>query len=104
MMPIESDYLWMAKALQLAEQGRYTAHPNPCVGCVIVKEGELLGQGWHYRAGEPHAEVNAIRSASKYIRGACAYLLELCNHQVELALYSTVNQRSQSCCLWHAGP
>lgn len=77
----ESDYHWMAKALQLAENGRYTAHPNPCVGCVIVREGELLGEGWHYRAGDPHAEVNAIRSTDKDIRGACAYVtLEPCNH------------------------
>ena len=59
----DADRQWMLKAIQLAERGRYTARPNPCVGCVIVKAGEVLGEGWHYRAGQAHAEIHALNSA-----------------------------------------
>ncbi len=72
---------WMARALELARRGLYTAHPNPRVGCVLVKDGRLVGEGYHARAGEPHAEVHALRSAGEAARGATAYVtLEPCSH------------------------
>ncbi|MDT8894909.1 bifunctional diaminohydroxyphosphoribosylaminopyrimidine deaminase/5-amino-6-(5-phosphoribosylamino)uracil reductase RibD [Halomonas sp. I1] len=73
---------WMARAIQLARHGLYTTHPNPRVGCVLVKEGRLVGEGWHERAGEPHAEIHALRQAGEAARGATAYVsLEPCSHQ-----------------------
>ncbi|UIP86498.1 bifunctional diaminohydroxyphosphoribosylaminopyrimidine deaminase/5-amino-6-(5-phosphoribosylamino)uracil reductase RibD [Pseudomonas phenolilytica] len=76
-----SDHAWMARALQLARKGLYSTHPNPRVGCVIVADGELVGEGWHVRAGEPHAEVHALRQAGERARGATAYVtLEPCSH------------------------
>ncbi len=83
-----NDSKWMSRALQLAQKGRYTARPNPCVGCVLVavKDGveSVIGEGWHYRAGEPHAEVNAIGDAQlkqHSTQGSTAYVtLEPCNH------------------------
>ncbi|MEL7561259.1 bifunctional diaminohydroxyphosphoribosylaminopyrimidine deaminase/5-amino-6-(5-phosphoribosylamino)uracil reductase RibD [Stutzerimonas chloritidismutans] len=76
-----NDHLWMARALQLARKGLYSTHPNPRVGCVIVKDGELVGEGWHVRAGEPHAEVHALRQAGERAAGATAYVtLEPCSH------------------------
>ncbi len=72
----------MAQAIRLAERGRFTADPNPNVGCVIVKEGKVVGQGWHQKAGEPHAEVHAIRAAGERARGSELYVtLEPCSHQ-----------------------
>ncbi|WP_299236709.1 bifunctional diaminohydroxyphosphoribosylaminopyrimidine deaminase/5-amino-6-(5-phosphoribosylamino)uracil reductase RibD [uncultured Halomonas sp.] len=73
---------WMARALELAQRGLYTTHPNPRVGCVLVKHGRLVGEGYHARAGEPHAEVNALHEAGEKARGATAYVtLEPCSHQ-----------------------
>ena len=75
------DHLHMARALRLAERGLFTTTPNPRVGCVIVKDGEVVGEGWHERAGEPHAEVHALRVAGEKARGATAYVsLEPCSH------------------------
>ena len=75
------DHAWMARALQLARKGLYSTHPNPRVGCVIVRDGQLIGEGWHLRAGEPHAEVHALREAGEAARGATAYVsLEPCSH------------------------
>ena len=75
------DSVWMAQALQLAERGLYTTTPNPRVGCVVVKAGEQLGEGWHERAGEAHAEVHALREAGIAANGATAYVtLEPCSH------------------------
>ncbi len=72
----------MARALQLAERGRYTTDPNPRVGCVIVQGGEVVGQGWHERAGQPHAERIALLEAGPRARGATAFItLEPCCHQ-----------------------
>ncbi|MDN3519963.1 bifunctional diaminohydroxyphosphoribosylaminopyrimidine deaminase/5-amino-6-(5-phosphoribosylamino)uracil reductase RibD [Halomonas ramblicola] len=73
---------WMARALELARRGLYTTHPNPRVGCVLVKDGCAVGEGFHARAGEPHAEVHALRAAGEAARGATAYVtLEPCSHQ-----------------------
>ncbi|MEE7531042.1 bifunctional diaminohydroxyphosphoribosylaminopyrimidine deaminase/5-amino-6-(5-phosphoribosylamino)uracil reductase RibD [Klebsiella huaxiensis] len=75
------DEMYMARALKLAARGRFTTHPNPNVGCVIVKDGEIVGEGFHYRAGEPHAEVHALRMAGEKAKGATAYVtLEPCSH------------------------
>jgi len=75
------DYRYMNRALRLAEQGLYTADPNPRVGCVIVAGGEIVGQGWHRAAGEPHAEVHALQQAGEKTNGATAYVtLEPCSH------------------------
>ncbi len=71
----------MAQALQLAERGIYTTSPNPRVGCVLVRNGIVVGEGWHERAGEPHAEALALRAAGTAARGATAYVtLEPCDH------------------------
>ena len=71
----------MTLALRLAEQGLYTTQPNPRVGCVIVKDHQVIGRGAHLKAGEPHAEVYALREAGAEARGADAYVtLEPCNH------------------------
>jgi diaminohydroxyphosphoribosylaminopyrimidine deaminase/5-amino-6-(5-phosphoribosylamino)uracil reductase len=76
-----TDSRWMARALQLAAQGLDTTTPNPRVGCVLVKGDGIVGEGWHRRAGEPHAEVHALRAAGTEARGATAYVtLEPCSH------------------------
>ncbi len=62
-----NDQVYMAQALRLAEQGLYSAHPNPRVGCVIVAQQQVVGEGWHVRAGEPHAEVHALRQAGALV-------------------------------------
>ncbi len=75
------DHHWMARAIRLARQGLYTTDPNPRVGCVIVRDGEVVGEGAHLKAGEPHAEVHALRAAGDHARGATAYVtLEPCSH------------------------
>ncbi len=76
-----ADSKWMAHALRLAERGLYTTSPNPRVGCVLVKNGAMIGEGWHQFAGEPHAEVHALRAAGEAAHGTTAYLtLEPCSH------------------------
>ncbi len=80
-MLVAADSEWMARALQLAAQGLNTTTPNPRVGCVLVKGNKVVDEGWHVRAGEPHAEVHALRAAGKNARGATAYVtLEPCSH------------------------
>jgi diaminohydroxyphosphoribosylaminopyrimidine deaminase/5-amino-6-(5-phosphoribosylamino)uracil reductase len=75
------DHGMMARALQLAERGLWTTSPNPRVGCVLVRDGQIVGEGWHEKAGEPHAEVHALRAAGDKARGATAYVtLEPCSH------------------------
>ena len=75
------DYAMMSRAIHLARQGNYTTAPNPKVGCVITRNGEIVGEGLHYRAGEPHAEVHAWRMAGEKAVGATAYVtLEPCSH------------------------
>src|SRR5947209_19925791 len=72
----------MARALALTERGRDTCTPNPSVGCVLVKDGRVIGEGWHERAGEAHAEAMALANASEDPQGATAYVtLEPCAHQ-----------------------
>lgn len=76
-----ADHAFMARALQLAERGLYTTTPNPRVGCVLVKHGAVIGEGWHLRAGEAHAEIHALHAAGEQALGASAYVtLEPCNH------------------------
>ncbi|HLB03578.1 MAG TPA: bifunctional diaminohydroxyphosphoribosylaminopyrimidine deaminase/5-amino-6-(5-phosphoribosylamino)uracil reductase RibD [Gaiellaceae bacterium] len=71
----------LERALVLAERGRGTTHPNPLVGAVVVRNGEIVGEGWHERAGGPHAEVVALEAAGERARGATLYLtLEPCAH------------------------
>lgn len=71
----------MRRALALAERGLYSTHPNPRVGAVLVRDEEIVGEGWHERAGEPHAEPIAVRAAGERARGATAYVtLEPCCH------------------------
>ena len=75
------DTRYMRLALDLAARGMYTTTPNPRVGCVLVKNGAIVSEGWHVRAGEPHAEVHALRAAENQARGATAYVtLEPCSH------------------------
>lgn len=77
----ETDVRHMRRALELAALGLCTTHPNPRVGCVLVLGGEVVGESWHRRAGEPHAEVHALRMAGERARGATAYVtLEPCAH------------------------
>jgi diaminohydroxyphosphoribosylaminopyrimidine deaminase/5-amino-6-(5-phosphoribosylamino)uracil reductase len=71
----------MATALQLASRGVISTHPNPRVGCVIANNGQIVGSGWHERAGEAHAEINALADAGTKVIGSTAYVtLEPCNH------------------------
>lgn len=75
------DEAYMARALELARRGRFTTTPNPNVGCVLVRDDQIVGEGYHMRAGEPHAEVHALRMAGEKSRGATAYVtLEPCSH------------------------
>jgi diaminohydroxyphosphoribosylaminopyrimidine deaminase/5-amino-6-(5-phosphoribosylamino)uracil reductase len=77
----EADAGWMRLALALAERGLFTTTPNPRVGCVLVRDGAIVGEGFHGLAGGPHAEVEALRAAGDRARGATAYVtLEPCNH------------------------
>lgn len=76
-----SERRWMARAIQLALRGLYSTDPNPRVGCVLVREGEVVGEGWHEQAGGPHAEVVALQQAGKRAHGASCYVtLEPCGH------------------------
>src|SRR6185436_17712325 len=77
----EEDREYMLQALALAEFGMYTATPNPRVGCVIVRDGAVVGEGWHRKAGEPHGEAIALEAAGDKARGAAVYVsLEPCSH------------------------
>lgn len=77
----DTDRRYMSRALELAQRGLYTTTPNPRVGCVFVRDGEVVGEGWHARAGEAHAEVLALKAAGAQAQGATAYVtLEPCAH------------------------
>lgn len=76
-----TDAQWMARAISLAAQGVYTTRPNPNVACLIVQGDEIVGEGYHLRAGEPHAEIHALEAAGQSAKGATAYVtLEPCSH------------------------
>ncbi len=80
-----NDAYFMARAIQLAKKGLYTTHPNPRVGCVLVNQHKIIGEGWHKRAGSPHAEINALADAARQhgesIASATVYVtLEPCSH------------------------
>lgn len=78
--PADADF--MARALRLAERGRYSTHPNPRVGCVLTKNSKVVGQGFHQLAGGPHAEIEALHDAGRKAAGATAYVtLEPCAHR-----------------------
>jgi len=94
-MTTQQDAFYMAKAIQLAKQGRYTTSPNPNVGCVIVKDGQIIAEGWHKQAGQGHAEVEALKQVAN-AQGTTAYVtLEPCSH----------HGKTPPCCdaLIHAG-
>ena len=75
------DVKFMQLALELAAKGQYTTTPNPSVGCVLVKNGEIVGKGFHFKAGQPHAERVALADAGEKAKGATAYVtLEPCSH------------------------
>ncbi|MGO2129264.1 MAG: bifunctional diaminohydroxyphosphoribosylaminopyrimidine deaminase/5-amino-6-(5-phosphoribosylamino)uracil reductase RibD [Pseudoalteromonas prydzensis] len=77
----EHDKIYMARAIELAKQGRFTTTPNPNVGCVLVKDNIIVGEGFHQVAGQGHAEVNALLMAGSQAKGATAYVtLEPCSH------------------------
>jgi diaminohydroxyphosphoribosylaminopyrimidine deaminase / 5-amino-6-(5-phosphoribosylamino)uracil reductase len=76
-----SDVEYMQHAIRLATKGLYTTDPNPSVGCVIVKDGDIVGEGWHQWAGQAHAEINALKQAADKAEGATVYVtLEPCSH------------------------
>jgi diaminohydroxyphosphoribosylaminopyrimidine deaminase/5-amino-6-(5-phosphoribosylamino)uracil reductase len=77
----ERDHFFMSRAIELAKQGRFTTTPNPNVGCVLVKDNQIIGEGFHIQAGGPHAEVHALKMAGDNAKGATAYVtLEPCSH------------------------
>src|SRR3989442_15522214 len=81
MMVTAADHEFMGQALDLAGRGLYTTTPNPRVGCLIVRDGTIVGAGWHEKAGMPHAEVLALKAAGARARGATLYVnLEPCSH------------------------
>ena len=77
----QTDISYMRRALELASLGLYSTYPNPAVGCVIVKDGRIIGEGYHHKAGQPHAEIEALKSADYNVAGATCYVtLEPCSH------------------------
>ncbi|QCI24501.1 bifunctional diaminohydroxyphosphoribosylaminopyrimidine deaminase/5-amino-6-(5-phosphoribosylamino)uracil reductase RibD [Buchnera aphidicola (Muscaphis stroyani)] len=75
------DEFYMNRAIKISKLGQFTTSPNPNVGCVIVKNDNIIGEGWHNQFGENHAEINALKIAGKKSKGATAYLtLEPCSH------------------------
>lgn len=79
-MSVNQDAIFMAKAIKLAEKGRYTTDPNPNVGCVLVMDGKVIAEGWHSKAGGDHAEIAALKKTAD-AKGCTAYVtLEPCSH------------------------
>ncbi|MEA1988706.1 MAG: bifunctional diaminohydroxyphosphoribosylaminopyrimidine deaminase/5-amino-6-(5-phosphoribosylamino)uracil reductase, partial [Pseudomonadota bacterium] len=68
------DQKFMQRAIELAQKGRYSTKPNPTVGCVLVKNSQIVGEGWHLKAGEPHAERVALAGAGQEAKGSTAYV------------------------------
>lgn len=80
-MSADDDRRFMTRALELARRGEGLVEPNPMVGCALVQDGRIVGEGWHQQFGGPHAEVHALKAAGEAARGATAYVtLEPCNH------------------------
>src|SRR5437870_3357724 len=78
---IPDEWQWMRRALELAERGRGYVEPNPLVGAVVVRDGSMIGEGWHQKFGAAHAEINALIQAGAAARGATLYVtLEPCCH------------------------
>ncbi len=76
-----ADHACMSQALQLAEKGLFSTTPNPRVGCIIVRDDQIVGRGWHERAGQAHAEINALKQAGTAAENATVYVtLEPCSH------------------------
>ena len=97
------DVKFMQLALELAAKGQYTTAPNPSVGCVLVKNGEIVGKGFHFKAGEPHAERVALADAGEKAKGATAYVtLEPCpmcagaiiNSRIEKVYFGAYDKKS----------
>ena len=81
-MDKNSDEKYMARAIELAKRGTGSVNPNPLVGAVVVKDGKIIGEGWHKKYGGPHAEVWALNEAGENAKGATIYVtLEPCSHQ-----------------------
>ncbi|HRY29147.1 MAG TPA: bifunctional diaminohydroxyphosphoribosylaminopyrimidine deaminase/5-amino-6-(5-phosphoribosylamino)uracil reductase RibD [Elusimicrobiota bacterium] len=94
-MSLKDDEFYMRRALALAEEGRGRTHPNPMVGCLIVKNGAVVGEGWHGSFGGPHAEAVALRRAGKRAQGATLYVtLEPCRHWGQTPPCSDAVQRA----------
>ena len=80
--PRRSDASYLAHALRIAERGMFTTHPNPRVGCVLVRQDVIVGEGYHVKAGDEHAEASALKAAGDKARGATAYVtLEPCSFE-----------------------
>ncbi|ANZ22650.1 diaminohydroxyphosphoribosylaminopyrimidine deaminase [Buchnera aphidicola (Diuraphis noxia)] len=76
-----NDIFYMKRAIKISKLGQFTTFPNPNVGCVIVKNNKIIGEGWHEKSGENHAEINALKMAGEKSKGADAYItLEPCNY------------------------
>lgn len=76
-----NDQFYMKRAIKISQLGEFTTSPNPNVGCVIVKNNVIVGEGWHEQPGKDHAEINALKMAGKNAKGGTAYItLEPCNH------------------------
>ncbi len=103
-MEMQEHRRWMARCIELARKGAGSVSPNPMVGSVIVRNGELIGNGYHERYGEPHAEVNAIRSVGdpELLKDATLYVnLEPCSHYGKTPPCSDLivrNGNTASCC------
>ena len=79
---MDDEAQFMRRAIEIAERGRHRVMPNPLVGCVLVKGNKIIGQGFHHKTGEDHAEINAIKNANSETKGATAYIsLEPCTHK-----------------------
>ena len=92
-MQNDQDKHYMRLALALAKKGLYTSKPNPRVGCVIVKDDVIVGEGWHAQAGGPHAEIVALENAGAAARGAQLYVsLEPCNHRTNRSVCCGIDE------------
>jgi deoxycytidylate deaminase len=102
---VDLDRFYMRRAIELASRAIGKTSPNPCVGCVLVKDGSIIGEGYHKKAGEAHAEVNALLEAGKNAEGATAYVsLEPCNHYGRTPPCTHALTRYVTCECYHTEP